>query len=161
MVFDLPQHKGEFRKRDEALKKLISESSSPYLEKVRQFRVPEQAGVARKASKRNGRRRGRADLRRKDSLHKGGRSGDLLKFKLFYDAEAVVIAHNPGEGKFEGMLGSVTVQTPEGVTFKIGTGFSDEERGNPPPIGSIVTYKYTGFTKNGLPKFPSFWRVKN
>ncbi len=31
---------------------------------------------------------------------------------------------------------------------------------NPPSIGTIVTFKYYGFTKNGIPKFASFLRVR-
>ncbi len=80
------------------------------------------------------------------------------------------------------MLGSLTVETPDGVRFKIGTGFTDKERKKPPPMGSLITYKYRtpgmslnsvsppmgslitykyrGFTKTGKPKFPSFWRVR-
>ncbi|WP_462137694.1 DNA ligase [Candidatus Mycalebacterium sp.] len=160
VVFDLPAHKGEFKKRNRALKKLVIKADAPYLEKVRQFRILSKDGLNRKLrSITKGGGEGLI-LRRKDSLHNGGRSDDFLKFKLFYDAEAVVIAHNPGRGRFEGMLGSVTVKTPEGVTFKIGTGFSNEERRNPPPIGNTITYKYTGFTKNRIPKFPSFLRVR-
>ncbi|MBZ0108018.1 MAG: hypothetical protein K8F52_05075 [Candidatus Scalindua rubra] len=43
---------------------------------------------------------------------------------------------------------------------KIGTGFSDQERDNPPPIGSIVTFRYYGFYKSGIPKFASFLRIR-
>ncbi|QMU56167.1 MAG: DNA ligase [Candidatus Mycalebacterium zealandia] len=160
MVFDLPAHKGEFRKRDKALKKLVRSADSPYLEKVRQFNVRDKRELRRKLKEITKNGGEGLILRRKDSPHRSGRSDDLLKFKLFYDAEAVVIAHNPGRGRFKGMLGSVTVKTPEGVTFKIGTGFSNKERVNPPPIGSTITYKYTGFTKNGIPKFASFQRVR-
>jgi DNA ligase 1 len=58
------------------------------------------------------------------------------------------------------MLGSLEVETPEGKRFRIGTGFSDEVRKNPPAIGSTVTYQYRGLTKNGLPRFASFLRVR-
>lgn len=45
------------------------------------------------------------------------------------------------------------------IRFKIGSGFKDSERENPPKIGSIITYKFYGRTKNDLPKFPVFLRV--
>lgn len=45
------------------------------------------------------------------------------------------------------------------IRFKIGSGFSDKDRAAPPPIGTIITYKYYGLTKNGLPRFPVFLRV--
>ena len=53
------------------------------------------------------------------------------------------------------------METPEGVRFKLGTGFSDAQRANPPEIGSTVTYTYRDITKTGKPKFASFLRVRN
>jgi len=41
----------------------------------------------------------------------------------------------------------------------IGTGFSNKERRNPPAVGTVITYKFTGTTKKGLPKFASFLRI--
>ena len=45
------------------------------------------------------------------------------------------------------------------IRFKIGSGFSDKDRAAPPPVGTTITYKYYGLTKNGLPRFPVFLRV--
>lgn len=52
-----------------------------------------------------------------------------------------------------------TNPTIEKIRFKIGSGFSDKMRANPPPLGTIITYKYYGTTKNGLPRFPIFLRI--
>lgn len=93
--------------------------------------------------------------------YQSGRSKSLLKLKIYQDAEALVIAHTLGKGKYQGLLGAVKVKTPEGITFKIGTGFSDQQRQQPPKIGSIITYKYIGKTQRGVPKFASFLRIKN
>jgi DNA ligase-1 len=71
-----------------------------------------------------------------------------------------VIAHQPGNGKYAGLLGSVLVETGDGKRFRIGSGFSDEQRHNPPPLGSVITYKYFGVTANGIPRFASFLRVR-
>ncbi len=46
-----------------------------------------------------------------------------------------------------------------GVRFKIGTGLSDAQRRDPPPVGSVVTYRYQGLTDAGVPRFASFVRV--
>jgi DNA ligase-1 len=99
-------------------------------------------------------------LRRPNSPYTVGRSYDLLKVKTYEDAEATVIKHLPGSGKHTGRLGSILVKLPNGIQFAIGTGFSDKERDNPPPIGSIVTFKYYGFYKSGIPKFASFLRIR-
>ena len=62
-----------------------------------------------------------------------------------------------GKGKFKGMLGSISCKNQRGE-FKIGSGFKDKDRKNPPPIGSIITYKYRGLTAKGLPRFATYWR---
>jgi DNA ligase-1 len=59
------------------------------------------------------------------------------------------------------MMGSLLVETPTGLRFKLGTGFRDVERANPPPIGSIVTYKYFGVTRKNTPRFASFLRIRS
>ncbi len=83
-----------------------------------------------------------------------------LRLKPQHDAEALVVAHEPGQGKYQGMLGAIVVMTPEGRRFRHGTGFSDAQRQHPPAIGSTVTYRYRDFTSTGLPRFASFLRVR-
>ena len=89
-----------------------------------------------------------------------GRSPYVLKVKNFDDMEGVVIAHRPGEGKFSGMMGSLTLQLDNGIVFNLGTGFTLAQRQHPPPVGAVVTFKYQGYTKNGIPRFASFLRVR-
>ena len=57
------------------------------------------------------------------------------------------------------MVGALEVRTPEGRQFLIGSGLSDALRRDPPPIGSVVTYRYRDLTGTGLPRFASFLRV--
>jgi len=101
-------------------------------------------------------------VRKPDAPYITGRSRDILKVKSFSEMDAVVIAHIDGNGRNRGQLGSLLVELPEDkkIRFKIGTGFSDETRLNPPPVGSIITFKYYGFYESGLPRFPSFLRVR-
>ena len=98
-------------------------------------------------------------LHRADAPLASGRSDLLLKLKPVADAEAVVVSHEPGKGRFAGQLGALELQTPEGVRFKLGTGFTDAQRRNPPPIGATVTYRYRDLTPSGKPRFASFVRV--
>ncbi|HEX9801746.1 MAG TPA: DNA ligase, partial [Gammaproteobacteria bacterium] len=44
--------------------------------------------------------------------------------------------------------------------FAVGSGLSDEERREPPPIGSTITFKHHGWTRRGKPRFAVFWRVR-
>jgi DNA ligase-1 len=100
-------------------------------------------------------------LHRADALYVTGRNDALLKLKLLDDAEATVIAHVEGKGKYTGKMGALQVETADGKRFQIGTGFSDAQRASPPAIGTLVTYTHRGLTKNGLPRFASYLRVRD
>ena len=89
------------------------------------------------------------------------RTSKALKVKSFYDTECKVIGYKDGKGKYKGVLGSLICELKNGVIFKIGSGFSDKERKNPPKIGDIVTFKYKEFTKKHKPRFPVFLKVRH
>tara|TARA_R110002167_G_scaffold90855_3_gene244437 strand:- start:5181 stop:6077 length:897 start_codon:yes stop_codon:yes gene_type:complete len=97
-------------------------------------------------------------LNRIDASYEGKRSDALLKLKLHLDDEARVVAHLPGKGKYRGLLGAIEVQLTNGQRFKIGSGFTDQQRAYPPAIGSTITFKYFGMTDKGKPRFASFVR---
>ena len=78
-------------------------------------------------------------LREPGSAYEAGRSTTLFKIKSFHDAEAVVVDHLAGEGRHRGRLGALSVKLANGIQFSVGTGFSDAQRGNPPPLGSTIT----------------------
>ena len=88
-------------------------------------------------------------LHRADASYTTGRSDVLLKMKRWNDAEATVIGHQPGKGKYAGMLGALRVRTTDGVEFMLGTGLTNALRNNPPPIGTIVTFRYRELTNRG------------
>ena len=100
-------------------------------------------------------------LRKSGSLYEGRRSHTLLKVKTFYDAEATVIAHNPGKGKHKGRLGGFVVRMPNGNEFNVGSGISDAIRNDPPAIGAEITYRYTELTNDGIPKCASFVALRD
>jgi len=99
-------------------------------------------------------------VRDPNALYTAGRSPGLLKVKNYQDAEATVVAHLPGQGRNAGRLGALLVEREDGVKFRIGSGFSDAERETPPPLGAVVTFKYYGTYQSGLPRFPSFLRIR-
>jgi DNA ligase 1 len=99
-------------------------------------------------------------LRKPGSLYAAGRSSDVLKVKSHDDMEAVVIAHLPGQGRNAGRMGSLLVELPDRTRFRLGTGFTDLIRDNPPPVGSLITFKHYGFYESGIPRFPSFLRIR-
>ena len=99
-------------------------------------------------------------LRDKTARYEAFRSSTLLKVKKWYDAEAVVIGHQPGKGRHKGRMGSLICVMADGKEFEIGTGFSDKERETPPAVGNTITYKYRELTQRGVPRHSSFLRIR-
>lgn len=157
MVFDMPEHGGTFDQRVETMKKL---PVPPYLEVIEQYRVATQGLLEKDLDRKVALGGEGLMLHRGASYYQAGRSDDLLKFRRYQDAEATVVAHIPGSGKYIGLLGALLLETPEGMRFKVGSGFTDTVRKNPPYLGSNVTYKYFGKTVNGVPRFASFLRIR-
>lgn len=161
LVFELPGAPGSFRERVHAMRKIASDSGVSWLEPVAQWEIRD-----RKALQKTFEALIKAGgeglmLHRVDAPYTTGRSDILLKMKAWHDAEATVVGHQPGKGKFLGLLGALRVRTPEGREFMLGTGLSDTIRRNPPPIGTIVTYRYRELTGRGLPRFASFHRLRD
>jgi DNA ligase-1 len=160
MVFDLPAETGIFSERLAQLQKRFIKLSSPYLHRVEQTPIANHQALMKKMNavvKMGGEG---LMLHRGQSHYRAERNDDLLKVKPHDDAEARVIKSLPGKGKYSGLMGALVVETAEGLQFKIGTGFSDAERKNPPKIGSTITYRYRGLHDSGIPRFASFLRVR-
>ena len=93
---------------------------------------------------------------------KPGRDWGLLKVKKLRDSEGIVVGWKPGLGKFDGMMGSLTIDW-HGTIFDL-SGFTDQERqlveGWPVafPRGTEVRFRYRELSDDGVPKFASFWR---
>ena len=98
-------------------------------------------------------------LRQTGSFYEHKRSNTLLKVKTFVDAEATVIGHKNGTGRCHGMMGALLVRGDNDIEFKIGSGFNDQQRMNPPKKGARVTYKYQELSNSGKPRFPIFLRI--
>lgn len=165
MVFDLPTQAGTFTERIPALNGVVSRIDQPWVQAVAQSRVASHAELQRLLAKTVKLGGEGLMLHRSASLYKGLRNDDLLKVKTHEDAEARVLAHLPGQGKHTAALGALLVETVRtdglpGTRFKLGTGFSDEQRRHPPPVGSIVTYRFRGLNDSGIPRFASFMRVR-
>lgn len=160
MVFELPDATGTFAERYEQLKNIVAQSNFSQLIAVEQFRLSDNAALQRKLAEIVRVGGEGLMLHRADAPYITGRNDALLKLKPLDDAEATVIGYVPGKGKYEGKMGALQVETADGKRFQIGTGFTDVVRANPPAIGTLVTYTYRGLTKNGLPRFASYWRVR-
>jgi len=160
LVFEQPNGAGTFAERAARLEAVTREAGFAQLQAVKQERL--QDGAALQARLSEVLRAGGEGLvlHRADAPYVTGRSGVLLKLKPQHDAEAVVVAHEPGRGRHEGRLGALRVRSEDGLVFRIGTGFSDAQRDTPPKIGSVVSYTHRGHTEGGVPRFASFLRVR-
>lgn len=160
MIFELPDAPGSFRERAHLLRQIAGEAGVPCLQAVEQTEVKDRRALERKLA--DVLRAGGEGLmlHRADAPYSTGRNGDLLKMKPVHDAEARVIGHVPGKGKYKGMLGALRVRAEDGTEFSLGSGLSDAVRREPPAIGTIVTYRYRGLTRRGLPRFASYYRAR-
>lgn len=158
-VFELPQAAGTFRQRAQALRELVSGAGVPWLQAVEQFEIGSRQALERKLDEIVQSGGEGLMLHRADAAYVTGRSDVLLKLKRWLDAEAIVIGHQPGRGKYAGMLGALRLRTASGIEFMLGTGLSDALRRDPPPIGSPITFRYREMTAQGRPRFASFHRV--
>lgn len=161
MVFDLPRHGGTFDERLQSLNGLVALINQPWVQAVPQKRI--QTDAALQALLQRTVRAGGEGLmlHRGSSLYQSGRSDDLVKVKTHEDTEARVIAHLPGKGRHAGRMGALLLEMPSGQRFRLGAGFSDAQRADPPPVGSWVTYRFRGTHDGGLPRFASFVRVRD
>ncbi|MEE9328120.1 MAG: DNA ligase [Cocleimonas sp.] len=160
MVFDMPDSPFQFDKRIELITQVVNEADIPWLKKVKQWKVKTHPDLMKQLKEITTAGAEGLMLHRGDSLYRGKRTGDLLKVKAYQDAEAIVIKHFSGKGKYLNSLGALLVKMPSGIEFKIGTGFTDKERKHPPAIGETISYQYHGKTKNGVPRFASFLRIR-
>ena len=165
MIFELPQLEGatpvSFSERANRIKAIVARTNFPALKAVDQHPVKDHAALKRELEAVVKDKGEGLMLHLADAPYVTGRSDVLLKLKPLLDTEATVIKHVPGKGKHVGKMGALWVETKAGVRFKLGTGFSDAVRANPPPVGTLVTYTYREITPSGKPRFASFLRVRD
>ena len=158
MVFEMPRAEGSFAERLARLGAVVDRLGTRQVELAPQRRVADRAELT-----------GALDavvagggeglmLHVAAAPYLTGRSDALMKLKPYLDAEAAVVGHQPGTGKLHGVVGALEVESPEGRRFFIGSGMSDGVRRDPPPIGSVITYRYRDRTPSGLPRFATYLR---
>lgn len=159
MVFDLPGAAGGFAQRAARIEMLLRASASSALVAVDQQVMADRAALQQRL---DAVVRGGGEglvLHRADAPWAPGRSTAVLKLKPLHDAEAQVLACEAGRGRLSGLMGALRVRNVAGIEFRIGTGFTDEQRRHPPAVGSWITYTHRGHTPSGVPRFASYWRA--
>ena len=159
VVFDAPSLKETFEKRLHYIYNLAENLKSPYMRAHEHRKCTGMQDLLDELDRVEELGGEGLMLRQVGSFYENRRSNSLLKVKTFLDAEATVIAHKKGTGRCAAMMGALFVRADNGIEFKIGSGFNDVQRRNPPKIGARVTYKYQELSNSGKPRFPIFLRV--
>lgn len=161
MVFDLPDHNGNFTSRVQTMSNLTRHNRAKFLDFIPQTRITTEKELTQLFEKITSQGGEGLILHHKNGLYRSGRSKDLLKLKPYTDAEAIVIDYRAGKGKYAGKMGAIKVRTAKGKEFYIGSGFTDIERERPPAIGSLISYRHQGVTDNKTPRFAVFLRARD
>lgn len=160
LVFDAPAHAAPFAQRVAFVQSTLAQAQLPWLMPVAQREVNDARALQAWLQETVSQGGEGLMLHRADALWQPGRTDALFKLKPELDEEALVVGHQPGKGRLLGMTGALLVQMTSGQRFALGSGLSDAQRRNPPPVGAWVTYRYRERTPSGLPRFASFLRVR-
>lgn len=160
MVFDLPAAPGGFGARLPALQRQVAALGQSWVQAAPQWRVASHDELMAQLRAHDKAGAEGLMLRRDDAPYRGGRSADLLKLKSFEDAEGRVVGHVPGRGKYAGQTGALLVELEDGRRLRLGSGLPDALHRQPPPVGTLVSYRFNGTHASGLPRFARFWRVR-
>ncbi|PCE67194.1 DNA ligase [Salinivibrio sp. YCSC6] len=159
-AFDLPDEPGPFSDRYAALKKIVANSASPFLALVKQTPVTDNDALQGQLIAINESGGEGLMLHHPDSLYLGDRVESLVKLKTYQEKDAIVVGMTPGKGRLQGLMGALVVRLADGTEFRVGSGFSDAQRAEPPEIGSTILVRHNGVTEKGIPRFARFIREK-
>mmetsp|Transcript_7420 Transcript_7420/g.11610 ORF Transcript_7420/g.11610 Transcript_7420/m.11610 type:complete len:165 (-) Transcript_7420:33-527(-) len=159
MVFDAPLINKTFRKRKAILEDRIAKLDCPFVKTLKQTVCKSQEHLDQEMEKVLAKDGEGLMIKDPSSKYERRRSDKLLKIKKFDDSEAKVTGWEYGSGKNEEVMGAILVtDVKTGTKFKIGSGFTDKQRANPPKTGTIISYKHQGSSNTGVPRFPIFMR---
>lgn len=157
-IFEVPNEKGNFSLRLKKARVWFETHENEYIRIIPQIKIKDKSDLDRFLSEIEDKGGEGVIVKDPQMPYHTGKSPHILKVKNFSNMEGVVIGINKGKGKYKNCMGSLSLQLKNKTIFKLGTGFTDKVRKNPPTTGTIITFKYYGFTKNGKPKFASYLR---
>ena len=85
-----------------------------------------------------------------------GRTNTFQKIKRFQSDEAIVVDYLFNKS----LIKSLIVEFM-GKRFKLSAGLTVQEKVSPPAINDLITFKFFGLTKNGIPRHASFVANRN
>jgi DNA ligase-1 len=159
-IFEVPNQAGGLLNRLKVLRHYLSKNPSQFIKIIPQIRVKSKVHLNDFLNEVIHQKGEGVVVRNPETPYQTGRLSSALKVKKYIDDECVIVEILGGKGKYTNQMGSVKCQLKNGKIARIGSGFSDNERQNPPTIGVQITFKYYGLTKKGKYKYPVFLRVK-
>lgn len=157
-IFEVPNAKKDFLNRLKKAKNWFDKNPNTQIRIIKQIKIENKESLNKYLEQIISKKGEGLIIKDPNKEFHAGRSSHILKVKKSMSDEAIVIAINIS--KKTKILKSLVVKLKNGVIFNLGTGFSKKQRENPVKIGKIVTFKYYGLTKNGIPKFASFLHVR-
>lgn len=159
-IFEVPQQAGGLLERLSVLQRYLLAHPNPAINIIEQIPITRAQQVADYLAEVVDKGGEGVVVRDPKVAYKTGRLASALKLKRYMDAECQVREIIPGKGKYTNKMGSLLCATSSGKMLKIGSGFSDKQRENPPAIGSEISFKHYGFNHNGKFKYPVFLRIR-
>lgn len=159
-IFEVPEKPGGLMNRLAVLSEFLAKHPSPFIKIIKQTEIKSQAQLEQALHTITNKGGEGLVVREPNASYHTGRSNHALKMKTYQDAECIVTGFKAGKGKYTGQTGALECQLDSGQLIFLGSGLSDKQRQNPPALGSLVTFKYYGLTKNNKPRFPVFLRIR-
>ena len=156
-IFEVPEAKGDFLGRLQKAKEWFATHPNNHINFIEQIVCKDEEDLQNYLAEIITLKGEGVIVKNQKEPYHAGRSPHILKVKIAHDMEGMVIGYKyDKEGKFK----SLKLKLDSGIVFYLGGGFSDQERLNPPKIGEMITFKHYGLSKNGVPKFASFLRIR-
>ena len=167
-VFDAPETSGNYFKRLEVVTQAVQGivfHLGQIAPKTRCFALDQVPCLGRRDLKERFRSIVKAGgegviLRNPSAPYESRRSLSLLKLKRFESDEALVIGHKAGQGRLQGLLGSLLLLW-QGRHISLGSGIPSSLRISPPPLGTRVSFSFEGLTTSGLPRSACFLTLRD
>lgn len=159
-IFEVPHQSGNLFQRLEVLERYLNSHPAQNIHIIPQHVTASKAEVEQALQKVMENRGEGLVLRDATLPYQTGRLSSALKIKPFLDAECQVKGYQPGKGKYQGQVGALICEMENGVSLRLGSGLSDQQRQHPPKRGQWVTFKYQGLTQSGKPRHPVFLRIR-
>ncbi len=160
-IFEVPHQKGGLIQRLSVLKNYLMKHPSKYIKILKQTTCRDKIHLKTFLKEVEDSGGEGVVIRNPNAPYINKRTSQALKVKSFDDTECKIVGYKNGKGKYVKQVGTLTCKMKNNQIINIGSGLSDKQRKNPPKVGTIITFKYKGLTKNGKPRFPVFLRERD